>query len=231
MDLLEEGLIDPINHWYYKHKYWFIKTRISDLKSCNSILTDVGAGSALFSKQLKLDGLVGEIYAIDPGYKEDYTEPHSNIHFLRSPTKNQSDIYLLTDVLEHIDNDLTFLSDYVKLAQKDSIFIITVPAHQFLWSGHDEYLKHYRRYSISDIELIARSAGLQVLESRYIYSTLFPFAFLQRKLSVNKKKKSSKLKVNLKIISKIFDWCLRADKKIDNKKFGVSVFLVCKLKS
>jgi hypothetical protein len=180
---------------------------------------------------LKLDGLVGEIYAIDPGYKEDYTEPHSNIHFLRSPTKNQSDIYLLTDVLEHIDNDLTFLSDYVKLAQKDSIFIITVPAHQFLWSGHDEYLKHYRRYSISDIELIARSAGLQVLESRYIYSTLFPFAFLQRKLSVNKKKKSSKLKVNLKIISKIFDWCLRADKKIDNKKFGVSVFLVCKLKS
>lgn len=198
------------------------------LNSNNAILTDVGAGSALFSKKLKLDGLVGKIYAIDPGYKKEYVEPQLDIHFLKAPPKNESDIYLLTDVLEHIDDDLSFLIEYVKLAKKNSIFIITVPAHQFLWSGHDEFLKHFRRYSRSEIEFIVRSAGLHILESRYMYSTLFPFAFLQRKISRNKKEKSSKLKKNAKIISKIFDMLLKIDKHVGNKKFGVSIFLVCK---
>jgi hypothetical protein len=61
-----------------------------------------------------------------------------------------------------------------------------------------------------------------------MYSTLFPFAFLQRKISRNKKEKSSKLKKNAKIISKIFDMLLKIDKHVGNKKFGVSIFLACK---
>ena len=228
MDLLEEGLIDPINHWYYRHKFWFIKNIIRSLSLKYPVLTDVGAGSALFSKQLRLEGFVGSVYAIDPGYSEEYIEPQLDVHFLKAPNKNQSDIYLFTDVLEHIDDDISFLIDYVDSAKKDSIFIITVPAHQFLWSGHDEFLKHYRRYNLSEIEFVAQSSGLQVLESRYIYSTLFPFAYLQRKFSSNKKEKSSKLKKNGKIISGLFNALLKIDKILINKKFGVSIFLVCK---
>ena len=52
MDLIETGVKNPIHHWYYAHKFNFI-LKSALFKSKESIsLVDIGAGSALFSKEL-----------------------------------------------------------------------------------------------------------------------------------------------------------------------------------
>jgi hypothetical protein len=52
MDLLEGGLIDPIRHWYYRHKFQSIYALIRSEIKTTKLLADVGAGSALFSLEL-----------------------------------------------------------------------------------------------------------------------------------------------------------------------------------
>jgi hypothetical protein len=41
MDLLEEGLKDPISHWYYKHKYHEILNKILKYKSEFKTLSEI----------------------------------------------------------------------------------------------------------------------------------------------------------------------------------------------
>jgi hypothetical protein len=49
-----------------------------------------------------------------------------------------------------------------------------VPAFSFLWSGHDVFLEHRRRYSRRTLEAVVHEAGLRVIRSRYFFGALFP---------------------------------------------------------
>jgi len=50
--------------------------------------------------------------------------------------------------------------------------LITVPAFQKLFSRHDEFLGHYRRYNLQGISSTAEKAGLEILERSYFFSSL-----------------------------------------------------------
>lgn len=55
-------------------------------------------------------------------------------------------------------------------------FLISVPAFQFLWSSHDVFLEHRRRYRLNQIEDVVRQAGLTVKHSSYYFGAVFPIA-------------------------------------------------------
>jgi hypothetical protein len=84
------------------------------------------------------------------------------------------------DVLEHVDDDVGLLSEYVSKAPIGARFLISVPAFQFLWSGHDVFLEHKRRYRLSQIERVADLAGLRVVRSAYYFGLVFPIAAVIR---------------------------------------------------
>ncbi|MBD3231372.1 methyltransferase domain-containing protein [Candidatus Dependentiae bacterium] len=50
------------------------------------------------------------------------------------------------DVLEHIKNDHLAVKEITRVLKKGVIFIFTVSALNFLYSHHDKFLEHYRRY-------------------------------------------------------------------------------------
>ncbi len=55
-------------------------------------------------------------------------------------------LYLLMDVLEHVEDDRAFLADLIALARPGAHILITVPAGPQLWSRHDVTAGHLRRY-------------------------------------------------------------------------------------
>jgi hypothetical protein len=57
---------------------------------------------------------------------------------------------------------------------------VTVPAFRFLWSGHDVFLEHKRRYRLGEIEAAMRDAGLQVVRGAYYFGFVFPLAAMVR---------------------------------------------------
>lgn len=224
MDLIENDIKNPISHWYYKHKFWFIKKAIDGSRDRDNTLIDVGAGSALFSMELLRIGAISSAVAVDTGYQSDSTDEKFGLKYRRHSDYRGFSIYLLTDVLEHIENDFSFLEMIVTNAIPGSKFVITVPAHQSLWSQHDVFLKHFRRYNKKELVSLVSKSGIEILECRYTYTTLFFIAYLQRKFLSSKRNESQMRKHNA-VIQGILKLLLIPDKFLGKLPFGVSLFV------
>ena len=178
MDLKEiDILADAISsHWYYRAKAEATR-RLLDGQGARSVL-DVGAGSGFFSKHLLETTDAAEACCVDPSYAADRDEQHAGkpLHFRRAVEKSDADLVLMMDVLEHVDDDVGLAADYVAKAKSGARFLISVPAFQFLWSGHDVFLEHRRRYTLSEIEAVAARAGLEVVAGNYYFGGVFPIA-------------------------------------------------------
>lgn len=57
------------------------------------------------------------------------------------------DIIIASDVIEHVEHDSHALAEMNRVLKPGGYCLITVPAHQFLFSYHDVALHHFRRYS------------------------------------------------------------------------------------
>jgi len=90
------------------------------------------------------------------------------------PFQNGSfDIVTALDVLEHIDDDLQALREIRRVLRKDGLLLATVPAYGFLWSEHDEALKHRRRYATYELRNKLTITGFEVVRTSYFITTLF----------------------------------------------------------
>jgi SAM-dependent methyltransferase len=84
------------------------------------------------------------------------------------------------DVVEHIEDDVGFLSRIRELLQPGGRFYCTVPASQALWSDEDIHAGHFRRYSVRTLEDALRRAGLVVEFVTPFFMWLMPLVFLMR---------------------------------------------------
>jgi 2-polyprenyl-3-methyl-5-hydroxy-6-metoxy-1,4-benzoquinol methylase len=175
MDLKEEASFggDPAAHWYYVSKYRAL-TAFAGTLAAERVL-DVGAGSGVFSRMLLRDGAAESAVCVDPNYDEArLAERAPGLRFVRAAETGAASLILMIDVIEHVDDDAGLIRAYAKDAAKGARFLISVPAFQWLWSGHDEFLEHRRRYSIASLEQAVADAGLAPLKSRYFFGLLFP---------------------------------------------------------
>ena len=182
MDVKEERILggDPTRHWYYKAKF---KALLDILKpvAVTDIL-DVGAGSGVFSKMMIQAGKCEHAVCLDPAYPCDRVEQYHghSIRYVRSIDRVDQSLVLMMDVLEHVNDDVSLVRHYMETVLPGSKVLVTVPAFGFLWSGHDVFLGHQRRYTLSSIENCLQSAGLSILRSRFFFGALFPVVFFMR---------------------------------------------------
>jgi SAM-dependent methyltransferase len=90
-------------------------------------------------------------------------------------------VVLLMDVLEHVPDDRAFLRDLSsrRFVSANTRIVITVPAHQWLFSSHDRLLGHHRRYSMTFLTRQIEAAGLAVDEHGPFFASLLPIRALQ----------------------------------------------------
>jgi SAM-dependent methyltransferase len=185
MDLKEQDLLgqDIRTHWYYRSKCAALLRLIGDRPVCG--ILDVGAGSGFFSRELLARTSAREALCVDTGYERDRDETVSGkpLRFRRSCGAVDADLVLLMDVLEHVKDDRGLLAEYVAKMAAGTRVVITVPAFRFLWSGHDEFLGHERRYAVGEVEALVRAAGLEVVTAAYFFGLVFPLAAVRRLVS------------------------------------------------
>jgi SAM-dependent methyltransferase len=92
------------------------------------------------------------------------------------------DVVLLSDVLEHIEDDYRSIAAAVQLLRKGGILVATVPANGWLYSEYDVRLHHVRRYGRKDFQTLVRSTGTDVKLLSYFNTLLFPPAVAVRLL-------------------------------------------------
>jgi SAM-dependent methyltransferase len=95
----------------------------------------------------------------------------------------RADLFMMMDVLEHIEDDYLALSSLLDAAKPGALFYLTVPANMALWTQHDVSFGHYRRY---DPARFRRAwAGLPVTEMllSHYSARLYPVIRTVREIS------------------------------------------------
>jgi SAM-dependent methyltransferase len=87
------------------------------------------------------------------------------------------------DVIEHIVDDRAALAAVASKLKPGGKLVMTVPAHQWMWSGHDVINHHQRRYSRRGLRALIGESPLKLEKIGYLNSLLFPIAVAQRFVS------------------------------------------------
>jgi SAM-dependent methyltransferase len=90
------------------------------------------------------------------------------------------DVVTAMDVLEHVDDDLAALAELRRVLKPGGVLLATVPAYGFLWSEHDEALKHRRRYTAHELRNKLTVRDFAVERTSYFITTLFLPILLMR---------------------------------------------------
>lgn len=230
MDLKEVDILgkDIETHWYYKSKARFMMAAINNISFKK--IVDIGAGSGFFSKFILRNSQAKKAACIDPFYEKESQQiiEKKYVSFKRKISSDDldSDLIILMDVLEHIENDSDFLKKYVSNFKVGSYFYITVPAFDFLWSRHDNFLGHKRRYNMMSLLNLLSESGLTTLYSTYCFSLVFPIVFFVRKFKKSNYDHSD-LKKHLKYVNFMLDLICQLEnlllKYVTNRLGGLTV--------
>ena len=181
MDLCEQDIQQYRHPWESARAKTILTVLKQYLSPNNTRILDMGCGDAYFANRLLQTFPHKSMAAIDLNFTEDHLaylqKTYPNIHFGTHLQDHETfDLILLMDVIEHIENDIHFLSQLIqKHLNPEGQVLITVPAFQSLFSGHDVFLKHYRRYSRKQLLNTIDQCGLTPQHSGYIFSfLLFP---------------------------------------------------------
>jgi trans-aconitate methyltransferase len=190
------------------------KTVVTDLlkkhTSSNECMTvlDIGCGDTWLIEQLSAEFKNFKFIAVDTAFDEDMLEEYrerlkgkpievfDSLESAFASSNHKIDIILLLDVIEHIENDISFLKwvlSFTNNIDSKTKFFITVPAFQNLFCSHDEFLGHYRRYTNKMLKEHVNKADLQIEKIGYFFTLLLPPRVLNVLLEkIRKPQKSAK---------------------------------------
>jgi SAM-dependent methyltransferase len=70
------------------------------------------------------------------------------------------------EVIEHVEDDLGFVTECVRRLRRGGLLMLTTPAGAARFSASDELVGHFRRYDPADLSVLLESAGLELVELR-----------------------------------------------------------------
>lgn len=86
-------------------------------------------------------------------------------------------------MLEHLEDDRAALARLHDLVEPGGALVLTVPAHQKLWSRFDEEAHHCRRYDADVLEARLAEAGFETEYLTFFMAPLYPLARVGRRIS------------------------------------------------
>ena len=82
--------------------------------------------------------------------------------------KHRFDTALSVNVFEHIDDYSLALNHTYQLLLPKGVFILIVPAHQWLFGKTDIAIGHFRRYSKNMLKSDLNKSGFEILKMKYV---------------------------------------------------------------
>lgn len=135
---------------------------------------DIGSGDLFFARALSAYTTI-PVAAVDTGYVggEHHDGSVRCYTAISDIAPESADCVFLMDVLEHVQDDRALLAEAARVLVPGGVAVITVPAFPRLFSGHDVFLGHCRRYDTRMLlACIGGVAPLAVQEIFYFYTIL-----------------------------------------------------------
>jgi SAM-dependent methyltransferase len=174
-------------HWWYRARRAvvaaLIRRRVQLPK--NAQLLEIGCGTG---HNLAMLAEFGEVEALEVDeIARKLAEERLGYKVLSSPLPelagvpdDRYDMVAALDVVEHIPDDKAALEGIARVLKPGGKLVLTVPAHQWMWSAHDVVNHHQRRYSKSGLTKLIEGSPLRLEAIGYLNSLLFPVALAER---------------------------------------------------
>lgn len=174
-------------HWWYRGRRNVIERVIADLRlPARARILDAGCGSGRNMVELARHGTVTGVELSDTSIDLARARGAGEViagSVLEMPLDGDSfDLSVCLDVIEHLEDDLGALRELRRVLAPGGSLLVTVPAYQWLWSGHDEVNHHHRRYTRRSLQRVAEQAGWDQMRTTYFNSLLLPAAIVLRVL-------------------------------------------------
>lgn len=181
------GLDELLNTEIMKNYNSSIVSMAMKYVSTAKTVVDFGAGigtlSLIFRDKFRIQPLCLEIDKVNKEYLE---KRGFAIGDGLSTIDGKVDLVFSSNVLEHIEDDLSVLSDMKnQLAEGGKIFLY-LPAKMLLWSKLDEEVGHYRRYEYAELKRKCEQTGLTIEKLHFADSVGFFASLAMRLLGYNK---------------------------------------------
>jgi SAM-dependent methyltransferase len=174
-------------HWWYRGRRKVLERVVEDLRlPARARILDAGCGSGRNMVELARHGTVTGIELADASVALARERGVGEVvagSVLQMPFEADSfELAASLDVIEHLEDDLTALRELRRVVTPGGSLLVTVPAYQWLWSGHDEINHHFRRYTRRSLQRAGEEAGWQQVRTTYFNSLLLPAAIMLRVL-------------------------------------------------
>ena len=121
---------------------------------------------------------------------------------------------ICSEVLEHLADDRTALKELARVMAPSGRLVLTFPHRKFYFARDDHFVKHFRRYELSEIEDRLKEAGLKPvliqkvlgpLEKVTMVLTVLCFSMIE---GINPKRENKPTKL-MSIFASFFKWANR----------------------
>jgi 2-polyprenyl-3-methyl-5-hydroxy-6-metoxy-1,4-benzoquinol methylase len=243
------------NSFWYRHRNNCIVGALNNFNPEGQIY-DIGGGNGYVSMAIQNHGfqvtliepdIQGIYNAKERGIKNLINSSFSDLEFGESKMENVG----LFDVLEHIQDDSSFIGQISLNMRNGGLLFITVPSYQGLYSLEDTHDGHFRRYLMSDLVKMLENNGFNVEYSTCFFTYLIiPMYFLRAlptRFHMGKyksietymaKQDKSKYQAEHQVGSRTFHYFLNIIHKVEmlfirrncKMKFGASCLIVARKK-
>jgi 2-polyprenyl-3-methyl-5-hydroxy-6-metoxy-1,4-benzoquinol methylase len=217
---------DSFNQWMFRTIYPYCRGKILEIgsgignisqffleKTEHITLSDT---DNFYVQDLKKRFPVTDVLSIDlehPAFATAYKE-----------LLHQYDTVFLLNVLEHINNDETAISNCNRLLKSGGCLVILTPAYPFLYSKIDKGLHHFRRYTKRSLNNVISKNDF-IIKNLFYFNALWIAGWLYGKLAGLKKIPQGEMKLFNKFV-----WLAKILDKLLFKRIGLSIIAVAEKK-
>jgi SAM-dependent methyltransferase len=175
-----------LSHFWIRWRFGALRKNRHLLPAAGASVLEIGCGNGVVMRQLEdefeyvADGCDLNIHVLERIVGGRGRRFYYDILELNPAFMGRYEAVFLLDVIEHIQDDVSFLRAAAAHVKQKGIVILNVPAAPVLFSRYDIACGHKRRYTRSALRKLIGEAGLEPLVVDYWGGMLFPLLLLRR---------------------------------------------------
>ena len=244
MDLRERPDGATRHPWETSRARFFRQLIADSITEPPNRVLDVGSGDSWFASTLLAElPTTTYIDCWDTHYTAadlaDTVDPR--LHRTTARPDGRFPLVIALDVLEHIEDDVRFVVEQLAPAvQPGGLLVASVPAHQSLFTRHDQALGHFRRHSAKSLRALL-APTFTIMQEGSLFASLLPGRGAQRlyemvrppsDTSVQIKSKWSHSPLLTRAVTTVLDVDARTGLAASRRRIplpGLSVWAVCRM--